>query len=92
MVTYTVDLSRKEADLVSAIRALQFGTLSDLEIPDEKPVTSMILTRPLRDMIEKIREGWRSIDLIQIHQSEPSYMEVRTVVHGLSGTKRFKFQ
>lgn len=93
MVTFTeLELTEQEYALVQAVRDLEFGTLDNIEVPDAPRLgfQAGVSCQESR-MIEAIREGWRDIRRIQVHQGEPAYMEVATVINGFMGTRRFKF-
>lgn len=93
MLNYTMKLTKTEVRITKAIANLQYGTLKNIEVPeDEERAFETKVSQSMRALINTIRDGYCHIEQIVVHQSDPSYMEVVYTSEGIPGIKRFKFQ
>jgi hypothetical protein len=92
MITFSMKLTKAELELVEAISWLQYGSLYDLELLDEEEIEIKEISKQQKELIGAIRDGWRDIATVVVHQGEPSYMECRGLTpQKITCTKRFKF-
>jgi hypothetical protein len=95
MILLNMRVTPEEHDLVRDIKDLQYGEIYDATIPESggQPTIELKVTRQMRDLLELIRNGTRFFHRIQVHQSEPQYVEVpgETRFSKFKCLKRYKF-
>lgn len=85
-------LTPGEADLVGAIQKLQHGEIFGVEVEQGGGQwVEMSLSPALRDLILYIRSGVQSIDILTVHNGQPSLAETDFKINGFRCRKRIKF-
>jgi hypothetical protein len=93
MISYQMKLSDVELELLDDIKKLQYGTIYDLEVPDEEHIHNVNLSRQQKEFIEVIRDGNNYFNIVKVHQAEPAYAEVpgTTTRTGYRCVRLYKF-
>ena len=85
-------VSSHEADLIDAIREVQFGELYGVDIPaSETRLIEKPLTPVMWDLILYIRSGVQHIDVLTVHHGQPIQAETDCKILGFHCRKKTKF-
>jgi hypothetical protein len=89
-------ISLPEANLIDTIQQLQYGELYGIEIEvtdldNEDLSLSRTLSPAMRDLISYIREGCQSIDILTIHNGQPTCAETDFKLNGFRCRRKTKF-
>jgi hypothetical protein len=90
MVRYTAVVSPKEKDLLNAIRAVQYGELFGVDIPQVHTVDAMDVSAGERDLLTLIRDGIQYIDVLTVHNGQPTRIECDTICNGFRCRKKIR--
>jgi hypothetical protein len=84
-------VSKTEAALLKGMRSLGYGEMYSVEIPDGLYEVSEMLSAAETDLIDFIRDGHPHIDILHVHQGEPTSAEIDFVHCGFRCRKKAKF-
>lgn len=89
LISYLV--SQNEEELLRTIGEIGYGEIYGLEIAAQSPVLEVRVSLANRDLINAIRNGLQSIDVLTIHDGEAKMAEVNYKTKGFSCRKKIKF-
>lgn len=85
-----LSLNNAELQLVSLFDAIGYGDIWDVEIPQgNEETTTDVSDRTAKFILELRRNG--PARRVQVHDSEPAFMEVDKNIDGYDCTLKFKF-
>lgn len=85
-------VSPGEADLIEAIRKVQFGELYGVEIDqNEGRWVEHEIAPAIRDLLLYLRSGVQSIDILTVHHGQPIQAETDCVLWGFRCRKKVRF-
>lgn len=92
MLRSTIEIvSTAEYALLVAMREVQFGNLYGVEIKDQRPIVTQQLSQAEKDLIGYIRAGAQYIDILTVHNGQPTLAETDIKLNGFRCRKRVKF-
>ena len=86
-----VSLSLPEANLVDTIQFVQFGELFGVEIPSEENTLERQVSPAMLELILYIRTGCQYIDVLSIHNGQPTFAETDFKKNGFRCRRKVKF-
>ena len=89
MLSFVVSCS--ELELLEAIREVEHGEMYGVEVDVTEPTITAQLSQSARDLLDTIRNGIQYIDVLTIHNGEPSLAEVDFKKNGFRCRKKIKF-
>ena len=89
LLSYLV--TAREQELLDVIREVQYGELYGVEIEAQEPEREELVSPAERDLLEAIRGGLQYIDVLTIHNGEPSVAELDYKSAGFRCRKKIKF-
>ncbi|MEL7591636.1 MAG: hypothetical protein AAGU17_10140 [Anaerolineaceae bacterium] len=89
LLSYLV--STNEQELLKVIREVEYGELYGVEIAAQEPELEALVSTAERDLLEVIRGGLQYIDVLTIHNGEPSIAELDYQQAGFRCRKKIKF-
>lgn len=89
LLSYLV--SAREQELLDCLREVQYGEMYGVEIAAQEPGIEELVSPAERDLLEAIRDGMQYIDVLTIHNGEPSVAELDYKSAGFRCRKKIKF-
>jgi hypothetical protein len=90
MLLYSVKVSKRERDLILGMRSLKFGEMFGVEVPDEPYTEDLKVTGNEQDLLTLLRNGLMYIDVLTIHNGEPTLVETDLICNGFRSRKKHK--
>ena len=92
MLHYTLDLvSTPEYQLLEAIREVKFGELFGVQVDDQAKWIDYELSQAEIDLLTFVREGNQYIDILTVHNGQPTLAETDYKISGFRCRKKVKF-
>ena len=86
-----VKLSDPEYRLITAIQSVNFGEMFGVEVQHEEPTLEYLATQQEQDLIFVIRSGYQYIDVLTVHNGQPTLAELDQIIDGFRCRKRVRF-
>lgn len=80
-----------EAKLLDTIAEMQYGEIFGVEVPAGVPLIERDLSPQQLSLIEYLRSGCQSIDILTIHAGSPVMAENDRIIHGFRCRKKVRF-
>lgn len=87
----SIKVSDSELELLNAIREVEHGEMYGVEVDVTEPYVTLGVSQPCADLLTMIRNGIQYIDVLTIHNGEPSLAEVDFKKYGFRCRKKIKF-
>ena len=85
-------MSASEADLIEAMQRVQYGELFGVEVaPGEGQLDGLDLPAATRDLLLTIRSGVQYIDVLTVHNGQPTQAETDCKILGFRCRIKIKF-
>ena len=85
-------ISPYEADLIEAMRLMQFGEMFGVDVPaDGGQFIEMHLPQATHDLLLYIRSGVQHIDVLTVHHGQPVQAETDSKILGFRCRRKVKF-
>ena len=91
MLSYSVDLTDEETNLIETIREVIHGEIYSVQISPGAKTNTYQLNDAERSLMIEIRNGMTDISVLHIHEGQPAYAEVDKKVNGLRCRLKVKF-
>lgn len=89
-----IRITLPEANLIDTIQFVKYGELYGVEIPDESNLLmpfERALSQAMIDLINQIRNGGQYIDVLTIHNGQPTCAEYDFKLNGFRCRKKVRF-
>lgn len=91
MLKFILHVSIEEKGLIEAIRSIRYGEMYGVEILDLPANVEMVVNTAEWDFIHFIRSGNISIDILTVHNCQPTLAEMDMKIGSFRCRKKVKF-
>lgn len=84
-------VSGPEHALIETIQALQYGELYGVQVDAEDRWVDCEVSPAMRDLLGYIRDGAQHIDILTVHNGQPTLAETDLLLNGFRCRKKVKF-
>lgn len=84
-------LTEHEENLIDAIHEMRFGELYGVEIPADGERLHKLLSPAEQELIYFIRAGHQYIDILTVHNGQPTLAEIDCKIRGFRTRRKVRF-